>query len=757
MLGYPGAGAKTSRSELTIVHRNAMRLSKLVNALLDFSRIEAGRVQASYEPTDLGAHTREVASAFDSALQHAGLEFVVDCLSLPEPAYVDRDMWEKIVLNLISNAFKFTLSGRVTVRLIRAADHFELSVSDTGTGIPADQVAHVFNRFHRVEGVTGRTGEGSGIGLALVQELAKLHGGSVRVESSLGQGSTFYVTIPAGQGHLPLDRVGRTRIVGSSGAAAAAYVDEALQWLPEVSRPAEPRQVFAADTVHAPHAESATARIVLADDNADMRAYVQRLLGDSYAIRAFASGADALDAVRRDPPDLVLTDVMMPGVDGFEFVRQLRADPATSTIPIILLSARAGEDARVEGLGSGADDYIVKPFTARELLARVGAHLSMSKLRQEAGERERTLRAEAEAAHLRLATILESISDAFIALDPEWRFTYVNAEAERSMGMSRADLTGRVFWDVFPETRSTEVYAHFVRAMTERVPVRFESFYPPWRRWFENRVYPAKDGGLSVFYQDITDRKQTEAAIRKTNDALRRANADLEQFAYSASHDLREPLRTVRVYCELLRRDYARALDADAGEMIGECVAGVQRMDALLTDLLEYVRASISTGVDEPGEPMSLESALAGALGNLQTTIEGTGATVTHDPLPSVRVAAVHAQQLFQNLIGNSLKYRSEAAPRVHVGARLDGDAWIISVQDNGIGIAPEHQERVFGVFKRLHSAYEYSGSGVGLAICKKVVERYGGNIWVESEVGKGSCFYFSLPEDAGRARISSA
>jgi light-regulated signal transduction histidine kinase (bacteriophytochrome) len=305
-------------------------------------------------------------------------------------------------------------------------------------------------------------------------------------------------------------------------------------------------------------------------------------------------------------------------------------------------------------------------------------------------------------------------------------------------------LIGKVFWDVFPETRGTNLETEFFRAMTERARTRFENYYSPWQRWFEIRLYPTKDCGLSIFYQDITTRKQADEAIRIASEALRIANADLEQFAYSASHDLREPLRMICTYCELLSRRYAGKMDRHADEMLAYCVEGARRAYALLDDLLAYVRAS--TGQGEPAESLPLESALDEALKNLHVAIHETAAIITHDPMPSLRVATVHAQQLFQNLIGNALKYRSAATPRVHVSARREGGMWVFSVQDNGIGIAPEHTEQVFGVFKRLHSASEYSGSGIGLAICRKVVERYGGRIWIESELNKGTSVSFALP-----------
>jgi PAS domain S-box-containing protein len=745
MLERAQTSAAVSREELQLVHRNGMRLLKMVNTLLDFSRIEAGRIHAVYEPTELATFTAEIASAFQSAMDRAGLIFDIDCPPLAEAAYIDRNMWEKIILNLVSNAFKFTLTGSVAVRLKEAGDRFELSVEDTGTGIPENELSRIFDRFHRVEGARGRTHEGTGIGLSLVQELSRLHGGSIRVESAAGKGSAFVVTIPKGWSHLPAEHLGSARTTSSTAVGASAYVDEALRWLPETERDPRSETLFAADTVQAPHVLNTSGRILLADDNADMREYVRRLLGEYYEIQAVGNGAQALIAARQHPPDLILTDVMMPELDGFGLLQELRSSEATRTIPVILLSARAGEDARIEGLTAGADDYIVKPFTARELLARVSAHLSMNRLRAEAADRERVLRAEAEAAHEHVNAILESISDAFLALDEQWRFTYVNAEAERTTGMTRGELIGQVFWDIFPETRGTNLETQFHRAMEDRVVVRFENYYRPWQRWFEVRLYPAKDHGVAVFYQDITKRKETEESTRRANAALRVANADLEQFAYSASHDLREPLRAVRIYCELLKQTYAGKLDSEADAMIGYCVDGAQRMSVLIDDLLAYTQAS--SDLAPPAEAVSLESALDEALLNLGAAIAETSATVSHDAMPALRVAPVHARQLFQNLIGNALKYHSAAPPIIHVGAREKEGEWIFSVQDNGIGIPAEYRETVFELCKRLHPASQYPGTGIGLAICKKLVERYGGRIWVESEPGKGATFLFSIPE----------
>ena len=221
------------RERMETAHRSGLRMLKLINTLLDFSRIEADRVQAVYEPTDLAASTAELASNFRSACEKAGLRLVVDCPPLPGPVYVDRDMWEKVVLNLVSNAFKFTLEGEIAVQLRPVDGAAELAVRDTGTGIPEAELPRIFERFHRVERSRGRTHEGTGIGLALVQELVKLHGGSVRAESTCGLGSTFTVSVPMGTAHLPADRIGASRALASTATGADAFVEEALRWLPD--------------------------------------------------------------------------------------------------------------------------------------------------------------------------------------------------------------------------------------------------------------------------------------------------------------------------------------------------------------------------------------------------------------------------------------------------------------------------------------------------------------------------------------------
>jgi PAS domain S-box-containing protein len=448
MLSEKNTLSPQQQERTEILHRNSLRLLRLVNALLDFSRIEAGRVQAAYEPVALADFTADLASNFRSAVEKAGMQLIVDAPPLPQPVYVDREMWEKIVLNLLSNAFKYTLEGAITVSLKLLDDKkVALTVTDTGVGIPEKELPHLFERFHRVQSVEGRTFEGTGIGLALVQELVKLHGGTITVNSEVGVGSTFQVTIPLGTAHLPQDRLLVRREPSSTviTTRSQAYVEEALRWLPGYE-PAPEIPAAAAQSYPLP-------RILLADDNADMREYVKRLLTQKYEIETVPDGQAALDAIARQQPELVLTDVMMPHLDGFGLLKALRANPATRELPVIMLSARAGEEASIEGIEAGADDYLVKPFSARELLARVTAHLEMARVRREAQEAVRQSRNEAEHQRQQLyETFMQTPVALSVFRGPDFVFELINPIARNMIG--NRPVLGKPLRDAFPELPS---------------------------------------------------------------------------------------------------------------------------------------------------------------------------------------------------------------------------------------------------------------------------------------------------------------
>ncbi|NKE68443.1 response regulator [Ramlibacter sp. RBP-2] len=505
------------RERIELARRSALRLQKLVNSLLGFTRVEAGRARARYAPTDLASCTAELASAFRSAIEKAGLRLAIDCPPLPQPVFVDRDMWEQLVLNLLSNALKFTFHGEIAVRLRAVDADVELQVRDTGIGIaPADR-PYVFERFRRVEGARSRTHEGTGIGLALVKELARLHGGSVAVESVPDQGSTFTVRIPAGRSHLPIDAVTQ-EAEPRGGGWAASFVEEALRWLPD---PPAAFDEVAQSPDEAAARTARRARVVLADDNADMRAYVARLLAPAHDVEAVADGEEALAAVRRRRPDLVLSDIMMPRRSGLELLQALRADPATAAIPFVLLSARAGEDSRIEGLLAGADDYLEKPFGARELLARVAARLEIARLRSEADavlrQREQQLR-----------FITDQVPLLILQIDAQQRYRFVNAAFARRIGIPAEALVGRHPSEVIGQS-SYEVFQPLVERALAGERVEFEVLVPYQRmgpRWMHGVYVPdvAPDGpvqGFVAVLNDVTERRAAEEELRLREERLR--------------------------------------------------------------------------------------------------------------------------------------------------------------------------------------------------------------------------------------------
>jgi PAS domain S-box-containing protein len=593
----------TAKEQLELANRNGARLLRLVNTLLDFSRIEAGRVHAVYQATDLATFTAELASVFRSATERAGLKLVVECHPLNELAYVDRDMWEKIVLNLISNAFKFTFEGGITVRLEQVGHSAELHVRDTGVGIPATEIPNLFDRFHRVPNTRSRTHEGSGIGLALVHELVKLHSGSMRVDSAEDRGSTFTVTIPLGQDHLATSQVGGDRPLSSTATGAAPFVQEALRWLPDAEHHVTRLEVSPDYELMAVPCPSVSVgeragrpRVLIADDNADMRLYLVRLLSERFDAIAVANGQAALDAVQQQLPDLILSDVMMPELDGFGLLRELRANPETKTIPIILLSARAGEESRVGGLDAGADDYLVKPFSARELIARVQTHLQLAQVRREADQAIRE-------SEVKLQLSLKASAMGVFYWYPQEDRTESDARVLEIFGISSTDeltLATALATMIHPEDRDR--YARSVvrsldptldGKLEEEIRVRLPDGSDHWlsvtarMQFAGNPLQPSRMAGL---IGDITDRKNIE-------EALKRRAAQYQTLLNQA------PLGVYLVDAELRIRDVnptALRVFGDIPDLIGRDFEEVMHLlwdKKVAEEIVAIFKSTLNTGV----------------------------------------------------------------------------------------------------------------------------------------------------------------
>ncbi|MDP7703453.1 MULTISPECIES: SpoIIE family protein phosphatase [unclassified Mycobacterium] len=534
---------ETARQELELVHRNGLRLAKLVNTLLDFSRIEAGRMRAQFEPVDLASLTAELASVFRSAINQVGLALTVECPPLDEPVYVDREMWEKVVLNLLSNALKFTFDGGISVRVTQEGGQAVISFADTGVGVSAAEMPRLFERFHRIETSRARSTEGSGIGLALVKELVGLHGGTITADSREGEGTTFTIRLPFGTAHLPADElVDPSAPRTSIGAISEPYVQEALRWLPgeSVSTP-----VSAALPAKGGAAQP---RVLVADDNVDMREYLGNLLGASgYQVSGAADGEQALEAIRVQLPDLVISDVMMPKMDGLQLLAALRADQRTAALPVLLLSARAGQEASIEGLLAGADDYLVKPFAAAELLARVRANVELARMRNY---------------HARWRTALvDSLQEAFFVIDEHGSVIEINAAFGEILGYGPEGLPydpPHAWWPD-PELDITArqlVEDEFAKSLDESegsltIPVTHRDGHRLWIAVNFNHAHDP-DSGRRVMvgtFRDITAEHyavQSQSALAELNQQLVQADT-LTDALQGAAEVLRRVWQARRV------------------------------------------------------------------------------------------------------------------------------------------------------------------------------------------------------------------
>lgn len=767
--------SQKSRENLSVSYRNTLRLQKLVNTLLDFSRIEAGRIQGVFQPVNIAALTRDLAGTFRSAIEKAGMQLIIHCNEIGEPAYVDIDMWEKIVLNLVSNAFKYSKRGSIEVRVEKEGPQIKLTVKDTGIGIAEEEIPKIFERFYRVRNVDGRSQEGTGIGLAMIRELVRLHHGTIGVKSRLGEGSEFVVSIPAGKDHLPADKIRKedpSHVLFSN--QWRIYQEEAKKWI-DFSE-SKQRQ----NTIPAIHPYEEKETILIADDNADMRNYITHLLEERFSTILCSNGEEAFEQTIAQKPALVISDIMMPRLDGFGLLERLRNHPSTKNIPVIFLSARAGEEAIVEGMAAGADDYLVKPFSAKEFIAKVEAHIKLVNARRATEKNLFSLFTEAPVGAAVFAgesMIIEMVNDTLLQY---W-------------GRRREEVLNKSLWEAIPEAKeqgfdkiAAEVYRTGQRYVSSETPVSLMR-NGKWETIYVGFVFePRRDDhgtvvGMMTIVNDITQqvmaRRKVEEIVKQrtkelmdsnealllSNQALERTNQHLREFTYAASHDMKEPIRKVNYFANrIIDKMKANGSVEELGYFT-RMKNAVGRMESILDDLLSYSQLNVTP---DQVEKVDLNEIIMQVLTDLEASIEKQKAEIHIDNLKIVHGYPRQLQQAFENLISNALKFHQpDQFPVLYItGKEIYGSDLplasvkddllytVIEVKDEGIGFDPRESERIFNVFTRLHGNAEYEGTGIGLSIVRKVMENHRGFVFAKSEPSKGSSFYlvFPQPENIG-------
>jgi signal transduction histidine kinase/DNA-binding response OmpR family regulator len=670
----------------------------------------------------------------------------------------------------------------------------KLTVRDTGVGIPAKDLPKVFERFHRVEISRGRTQEGSGIGLALVRELVKLHGGTVTVESAPRKGSLFTVSLPRGKTHLPQDRINAARTIASTSLGAAPFVSEALRWLPDSSHDGSDSSLVTTPAPAHEGGEEKRFHVLLADDNADMRDYVSRLLADRYHVIAVPDGQAAWDALQKHVPDLLLSDVMMPVLDGYELLRRVRANPQTQEIPVVLLSARAGEESRIEGLEASADDYIVKPFSARELLATVDAHLKTVNIRRHSRQalamHNKRLALLWEAAGVLLTTkdpdtmlseLFDKIRDSF-SLDVYFNFMV----REGGDALELVSCAG-----INPQISQSLSVLEFGQAVCGNVALRRAPIVATYiQQSSEPMVQLVKGLGLRAYAcnpliangqllgtlsfasrtRDTFEREEIEfletishyvtVAYERLRliEQLREQDQRKDEFLATLAHELRNPLAPISNGLELIRLSNGDPETIERATTIMH--RQVEQLIRLVDDLLDVARISRNK-LELRKERADLETIVRNAVETSRPILLAAKNDL-HVDLPSEPVLldadAVRLAQVFANLLNNAAKY-SEPGGRISlVATQTDGEL-TVRVSDTGIGIEPGKLSQIFGMFVQLDPSEQQvqSGLGVGLTLVQRLIEMHGGNIEARSEgTGKGSEFIVRLPTLVQSAKASS-
>ncbi len=723
------AGPDEAPAYAAIARRNTARLGRLVETFLNLSRAALGHAGLIRRPTDLARITAELAEAFRPLADAAGLTLRVVCPPCAQPVSIDVDMWTHIVLSLLSNAFKFTFEGGIEVALREQGADVVLEVSDSGVGIPAGDQADIFWRRPAPRPARARASDGAGMGLPVVRELARAHGGSVALASRAGAGTAVTVRIPRHAGGSALTPE-PSDIPVDPAAWAEPYLDEVRAWL-------FPPDAHAGRA--AARSRASAARVLVVDDNADMRDFLRRLLGERWWVDTAPDGLSALARAHERVPDVVVTDVMMPGLDGYGLLRALRADDRTRDVPVIFLSAHGGDAGRAEGLRAGADVYLAKPFDGRDLVAEVESRIAHARLRS------------LEARHsARLAEIFRHAPLAIVILrGADHVCEFANEPALTLIG--RRDAVGRPMRDALAALGNEALNEDAERLLAAHEPIAGHAVRVRLRRpesgVVEDRAFdliaqplPIDDDGEArtvVMAFEVTDLVHARQMAESASQAK-------DEFLAMLGHELRNPLAPILTAVQLMTLREARGTEYERTVIERQTRHLVRLVDDLL-DVSRITRGKIELRrrrlelAEVVTQALEISARLL-APHDVVVDVAVTGLVVDADPS--------RLSQAIANIVGNAGKY-TEPRGRITVAAAVEGADVVLRVRDTGIGIEPDMLPRIFDMYVQARHAVNRAGGGLGLglAIAESLVRMHGGSIAASSPgKGQGTEFAIRLP-----------
>ncbi|RIB16859.1 hypothetical protein C2G38_2188831 [Gigaspora rosea] len=817
-------------SYLQIIRRNAHRLLKLINTLLQFSNIESDQLETCYRETNIVKLTRELVSDFKSMAETLGLDYVIDIpcsdkfnQAVGDKIYLDHNMYETIVFNLCSNALKHTWNGRITISLY--LDYKDkkkmivLEVSDTGVGIPELALPNIFQRFYRTESQRSRSHEGTGIGLALVKELMTCHGGDITVTSAVNKGTTFKCWFLIGCEHLPKNKIHFNNVENPINydqelyTNRQLYLEESSQWIKnstfEVQNDMMDKllnedqnmninKMLSEDiTLYSSTDDSINKRkhqVLLVDDNNDMRDYLADILREFDVYRA-CDGQDAIQVLKKLKrlPDLILSDIMMPNMNGYELLTVLRSNVKTRLVPIILLSARAGEESKIEGLDRGADDYLIKPFTSHELITRIHANINLSLLRRkisiQQSKQEETKQFLLSISNKILSgtdlneTLLDIIKEIHCKLPSERIFIvsndqselknnkvvalYEGSESKTSMtniftaiddkkelqtlsNSPQGFLNNNSGVDICLDIYCDDVYKN-VSVLS--VEIRLNNICWGWIKLYRSPNSIWLDSEIQLL-QQISDQISliiTYTNILKENveneiklKAVEIANKTKSQILANTSHELRTPLGAI---VGILSSFENTTIATDQRDMINIMIGASDIILSIVNDILDAAKLQ--------AQKITLINRTFDLLELFDGTIEKFGKRIGAKKIELIVNCELDMLSRYVKTDPDRVKFTDKGKIVLTISMQsqeaiddqiVKKGSLLIELYDTGIGINPEYIKYVWKSFSQgdMSITKKQDGTGLGLSICKDLVEINGGKIDVESELGKGSKFWFT-------------